>query len=194
MFQYPVETRIPPYLYTNYIIKDSYSQIYVILVWIRNGGKVRDSKNFKIYLIIILAFVLLFGKNLVLNNKLDDQGKAVENSEILENGKYYSKDQVALYLHKYKKLPSNYLTKLEAKKLGWDSSKGNLWDVTDKGVIGGDRFSNREGKLPSGKKYFEADVNYKGGFRGSDRLVYTKQGHVIYFTGDHYKNFEVLYE
>lgn len=154
----------------------------------------RKSKNFKLYLVIFLIFIILLGKNILIDEKNSDQGQLVESTEVVEDGKYYSKDQVALYLHKYKKLPKNYLKKSEARKLGWDASKGNLWDVTDKGVIGGDKFSNREGKLPSDKKYFEADVNYQGGFRGAERLVYTDQGQVIYFTRDHYKNFEVLYE
>ena len=154
----------------------------------------RNPKNFKLYLIIFLIFIFLLGKNILLDEKNSDQGQLVESNEVVEDGKYYSKDQVALYLHNYKKLPKNYLKKSDARKLGWDASKGNLWDVTDKGVIGGDKFSNREGKLPSNKKYFEADVNYQGGFRGAERLVYTDQGQVIYFTGDHYKNFEVLYE
>ena len=154
----------------------------------------KNSKNFKLYLVIFLIFIFLLGKNILLDEKNSDQGQLVESNEVVEDGKYYSKDQVALYLHKYKKLPKNYLKKSDARKLGWDASKGNLWDVTDKGVIGGDKFSNREDKLPSDKKYFEADVNYQGGFRGAERLVYTDQGQVIYFTGDHYKNFEVLYE
>lgn len=117
-----------------------------------------------------------------------------EDSDIDENGKYYSKDDVALYLHIYGKLPSNYLKKSEAQELGWESSEGNLWEVTDKGVIGGDRFGNREGILPEDEIYFEADVNYNGGYRGSERLVYTKKGKVIYYTGNHYETFEVLYE
>lgn len=154
----------------------------------------RNPKNYKLYLVVFLIFVVLFAKNLLVEKDFDKQEPVVESAEIAEDGKYYSKDQVALYLHKYKKLPANYLKKSEAKKLGWDASNGNLWDVTDKGVIGGDRFSNREGKLPTDKKYFEADVNYQGGFRGAERLVYTDHGQVIYFTGDHYKNFEVLYE
>ena len=69
-----------------------------------------------------------------------------------------------------------------------------MWKVTDKGVIGGDRFGNREGNLSSNEKYFEADVNYNGGHRGAERLVYTTNGKVIYYSNDHYKNFEVLYE
>lgn len=116
-----------------------------------------------------------------------------DSSKVIKNNNYCTKDDVALYLHLYGELPPNYLTKSKAKKLGWDSSKGNLWDVTDKGVIGGDRFSNREGNLPD-DKYFEADVNYNGGYRGAERLVYTKDGKVIYYTGDHYDSFEILYE
>ncbi|MDO4605412.1 MAG: ribonuclease domain-containing protein [Helcococcus sp.] len=124
-------------------------------------------------------------KETISNNKLKNK--------VIKGEKYYTKNEVALYLHLFKELPPNYLTKSEAKDLGWDSSKGNLWDVTDKGVIGGDRFSNREGNLPQ-DKYFEADVNYEGGYRGAERLIYTKGGKVIYYTGDHYKNFELLYE
>lgn len=116
------------------------------------------------------------------------------NNKLDKNGHYYSKEDVALYLHTFGRLPSNYLTKNEAKNLGWDAQRGNLWKVTDKGVIGGDRFGNREGELPKNEKYYEADVNYKGGHRGGERLVYTKGGKVIYYSGDHYENFEVLYE
>lgn len=127
-------------------------------------------------------------------NKNDSKSDEITNKKIYENGLYYSKDEVALYLHTFGKLPSNYLTKNEAKKLGWDAQKGNLWKVTDKGVIGGDRFGNKEGNLPSNEKYFEADVNYNGGHRGAERLIYTTNGKVIYYSNDHYKNFEVLYE
>ena len=90
-------------------------------------------------------------------------------------------------------LPPNYLTKSEARKLGWDASSGNLWDVTDKGVIGGDRFGNREGNLPTkkGRQYFEADVNYEGGRRNAHRLVYSNDG-LIFYTDDHYNTFEKL--
>lgn len=113
----------------------------------------------------------------------------------VEYGKeYLSKDEVALYLYSFGELPPNYLTKNEAQKLGWVAKEGNLWEVADRFSIGGDRFTNREGRLPEGEKYFEADVNYNGGRRGAERLVYTKEGKVIYYTGDHYETFEVLYE
>lgn len=117
--------------------------------------------------LILLSIVFLFCIKAFLfnNSRILDRQNNVSGVKLNENKAYYSKNDVALYLHTFKRLPKNYLTKNEAKKLGWDSSKGNLWKVTDKGVIGGDVFSNREGKLPKKDKYFEADVNYKGGKR-----------------------------
>ena len=117
-----------------------------------------------------------------------------EVSDIREDEEYYSKDDVAEYLYLYEHLPDNYITKNEAKKLGWNSSKGNLWDVAPGKVIGGDTFGNREGLLPKAKnrKYYECDVNYDGGYRGDDRIIYSNDG-LIYFTDDHYNSFELLY-
>lgn len=110
---------------------------------------------------------------------------------IQENTPYYSAEEVAAYLVFYGELPPNYLTKNEARDLGWIAEDGNLWDVTDKMVIGGDRFGNREGLLPKaeGRQYYEADVNYYGGHRGSERLVYSNDG-LIFYTDDHYDRFE----
>lgn len=114
--------------------------------------------------------------------------------KIKEDGQYNSKDEVSLYLNTYDKLPSNYIKKKEATALGWESSKGNLWDVTDEMSIGGDWFGNREKKLPieDGRSYSECDINYEGGFRGAERLVYSNDG-LIYYTGDHYESFELLF-
>ena len=105
---------------------------------------------------------------------------------------FYSKEDVAAYLHAYNELPPNYLTKKEAEALGW--SGGNLWKFAPSGVIGGDRFGNREGLLPKvqGRKYYECDVNYSGGRRGSERLIYSNDG-MIYYTADHYASFTLLY-
>jgi len=112
-----------------------------------------------------------------------------------ENMAYYSEDEVALYIHEYGKLPVNYLTKNEASDFGWESDKGNLWDVTDRMVIGGDRFGNREGLLPNKQSriWYECDVNYTGGFRNGERLVFSNDG-LIYYSKDHYASFEKLYE
>ena len=93
------------------------------------------------------------------------------------------------YVKKNHKLPRFYITKNEAKKSGWDPSQGNLCEVLPGKAIGGDYFGNREGKLPKGENYFEADVDYICGNRNSHRIVYTKKGEV-YLTKDHYKSFE----
>ena len=112
-----------------------------------------------------------------------------------ENGTYTSKEEVAAYLHEYGHLPSNFITKKEARNLGWVSSEGNLWEVADGMSIGGDIFGNREGLLPEddARVYYECDVNYEGGFRGSERVVFSDDG-LIYYTGDHYESFELLYD
>jgi uncharacterized membrane protein len=38
-----------------------------------------------------------------------------------ENGWYDSKEEVALYLHTFGHLPSNYVTKREARAAGWEN-------------------------------------------------------------------------
>ena len=90
-----------------------------------------------------------------------------------------------------KKLPPKFVTKDQARKLGW-SPGSNLWgyDRLKGKSIGGDVFGNREGKLPNGeKKWREADLDYKGGKRGSKRIVYSSDG-MRMITVDHYKTFK----
>ena len=115
---------------------------------------------------------------------------------VYEDGVYTDKDQVALYIASYGHLPSNYITKNEAKAAGWVSSEGNLNEACPGMSIGGDKFGNREGKLPEKKdrKYFECDINFDktDGYRGSERIIYSNDG-LIYYTGDHYNTFELLY-
>ena len=106
--------------------------------------------------------------------------------------RYTEVEDVAYYLHTYGHLPDNYITKAEAEDAGWNSSAGNLWDVAYGSSIGGDRFYNNEGQLPKGERYYEADVNYDGGYRGGERIVYTDDGD-IWYTSDHYESFERLY-
>lgn len=115
-------------------------------------------------------------------------------NEIEEDGYYTSKEDVSLYIYIYGRLPDNFVTKNKARELGWESNQGNLWDVTDNNSIGGDRFGNREGLLPDkeGRQYYECDINYEGGYRGAERLVYSNDS-LIYYTADHYESFELLY-
>ena len=53
----------------------------------------------------------------------------------------YDKEHVALYIHTFGRLPDNYMTKSEARKLGW--SGGKLENYAPGHVIGGDVFTNR---------------------------------------------------
>lgn len=113
---------------------------------------------------------------------------------ITEDGQYTSQKDVAAYLHMYNHLPSNFITKKDAKALGWNSKDGNLAEVAPRMSIGGDSYGNYEKLLPDadGRKYYECDINYDGGYRNSERIVYSNDG-LIFYTNDHYKSFEPLY-
>ena len=112
---------------------------------------------------------------------------------VSENGWYYSADDVARYIHVYGHLPENFITKSDARKLGWD---GGSVEVYAPGyAIGGDVFGNREGLLPeaAGRIYYECDIDTLGAeSRGASRIVYSNDG-LIYFTADHYESFELLF-
>ena len=125
---------------------------------------------------------------------LTEGGTSDAGVTVTETGNYTSKEEVALYLHLYGRLPSNYITKQEAEDLGWSAKEGNLWDVAYGKVIGGNKFGNYEGNLPEkkGRKYYECDVNYEGGYRDANRIVFSNDG-LIFFTDDHYNTFEQLY-
>ncbi len=156
-------------------------------------------------LLALILFLSISGCS-ILEIVIEEEGNSpqVENpvgpseeseGEVLdENGTYSSKDEVALYIHTYGRLPRNYITKNDAMDLGWDASKGNLWDVTDQMSIGGNRFGNREGLLPdkNGRQWYEADIDYEGGYRNALRIVFSNDG-LIYYTKDHYESFEKLY-
>ena len=113
---------------------------------------------------------------------------------ISEDGTYTSKEDVAEYLHTYGHLPSNFIKKKAAQKLGRVSSEGNLWDVAPGMSIGGDYFGNYEGILPESndRDYYECDIDFDGSYRGAKRIVYSNDG-LIYYTEDHYETFELLY-
>lgn len=102
--------------------------------------------------------------------------------------------EIADYLFKHGELPPNFITKAEAKALGWDSSRNYVSDVAPGMSIGGDRYGNYEGKLPKakGRKFTECDVNYTGGKRNGERIVFSNDGRVWY-TRDHYGTFEELF-
>ena len=96
--------------------------------------------------------------------------------------------QVVPSLSKDGKLPGNYLNKSEAQEFGWNPERGNLHEVAPGKQIGGGRFANSKKKLPEGN-YYEADIGYREGFRGNERIVFTEDGKHIYLTNDHYETF-----
>ena len=110
-----------------------------------------------------------------------------------EDGIYTSKEDVALYIHTYGCLPDNFITKDEARDLGWDG--GGLESYAPGKCIGGDRFGNYEGLLPDapGRTWTECDIGTLGAdSRGARRIVFSNDG-LIYYTDDHYESFELLY-
>ena len=136
--------------------------------------------------------------------------------KVAESGTYTSKDEVAAYLYEFGHLPSNFITKDEAEDAGWKTGGRSLDEACPGKSIGGDKFSNREGKLPKakpgksiggdkfsnregklpkakGRTWTECDIDYHGEkSRGAKRIVFSNDG-LIYYTGDHYKTFELLY-
>ena len=113
--------------------------------------------------------------------------------ELDEDGTYNSKEDVSLYLHLYDHLPSNYITKNEARDLGW--SGGSVEVYAPGCAIGGDRFGNREGLLPKaeGRTYYECDIDTIGqSSRGAKRIIFSNDG-LVYYTADHYESFTQLY-
>lgn len=108
----------------------------------------------------------------------------------IEGSSYYDLENVVLYLYLYEELPPNYITKNEAEALGW--SGGSVERYQDGAAIGGDRFGNREGLLPTanGRKYTECDLDTLGASsRGAKRLVFSNDG-LYFYTDDHYESFD----
>ena len=119
---------------------------------------------------------------------------ATQPESIDEDGSYTTKEDLALYIHTYGHLPGNFVTKEEARAAGWEG--GGLDEVLPGMCIGGDRFGNREGLLPEakGRSWTECDVNtLHAKSRGAERIVFSNDG-LIYYTGDHYDSFELLYD
>ena len=109
------------------------------------------------------------------------------------DGSYTTAEDVSLYIYTYGELPDNFITKKEAKALGWPG--GSLEEYAPGMCIGGDYFGNYEGLLPEEdtREYRECDIDTLGAkSRGAKRIVYSNDG-LIYYTEDHYDSFELLY-
>lgn len=158
--------------------------------------KIRE-KFKSLVLLALVALLVLIPLGCDTSSLISSANKANNQTQtsisVSEDGIYDSKDEVALYIHIYNKLPSNYITKAEAKKLGW--SGGSVEKYKENCCIGGSTFSNNEGLLPSksGRTYKECDIDTLGkSNRGAKRIVYSNDG-LIYYTEDHYESFTLLY-
>lgn len=87
-------------------------------------------------------------------------------------------------------MPDYYITKAKAKQLEWVAIKGNLSKVLPNKMIFGGEYFNDDDKLPSanGRKWYEADINYTGGYRNNDRILFSNDG-LFFVTYDHYETF-----
>lgn len=96
---------------------------------------------------------------------------------------------IARSLRDEDKLPPKYLTKNQARALGWQPGRAfnDIADLRGR-ALGGDHFGNYEKRLPAGK-YYEADLDYLGLKRNAKRLVYENY-ESMYVTIDHYESFE----
>jgi len=153
-----------------------------------------------IFLLIVLAMVAGIGFMQLVNNQTGKRMPTLDEISNFDNitpspqssiAELTNENVVINYLKTHQKLPDYYLTKNEARKLGWIPSEGNLCEKLPGKAIGGDYFGNREGQLPKqkGRKYFEADINYNCGRRDAERLIYSNDG-LIFITKDHYKTFK----
>lgn len=119
--------------------------------------------------------------------------QAVTVDSVGEDGTYSSCDDVALYIHTFGHLPGNFITKKQARELGWGG--GSVEDYAPGMCIGGDHFGNYEGLLPDkpGRSYTECDIDTLGrNGRGAKRIIFSNDG-LIYYTEDHYSTFTLLY-
>ena len=150
-------------------------------------------ENWKIIgliLIVLLAVVAVSGC-IGDDSDSDSSALALNDINITEDGTYDSKEEVAAYISTYHKLPSNYITKGEAKALGWHG--GSVEKYAPGKCIGGDIFTNRQSILPITHEYRECDIDTLGASsRGPKRIVYSTDDFEVYYTGDHYASFEHL--
>lgn len=136
----------------------------------------------------------------VSESELDALGDMEEDTDseaavtVEEDQTYTSMEEVAVYIHTYGHLPSNYITSEEAEKLGYSESQANLATVAPGKSIGGDVYDNAEKMIPvkDGLTYQQCDINSEDGARTDERLVYGSDG-TIYYTPDLFETFQQIY-
>ena len=142
---------------------------------------------------LLLALILILGLSTAALADWPEEIIYAAEHPVTEDGWHQSKEEVAVYLATYGRLPMNYITKRQAQDMGWVSSRGNLYEVAPGASIGGDRFGNYEGSLPDakGRSWKECDIDYNRGTRNAKRILFSNDG-LIYYTEDHYNTFTRL--
>ena len=152
-----------------------------------------------LFALVLAAFIffnsglnLFFGGETASVSPAETTAVLTETEAVIdENGRYTTKEDVSLYIYTYGDLPKNFMTKSEARALGWEG--GGLEEYAPGMCIGGDYFGNYEGLLPEDRDYTECDIDTLGrDSRGAKRIVFSDDG-LIYYTEDHYESFELLY-
>ena len=157
-------------------------------------GEKMQNKFWKLFILPFVSLLLAACDVVQTPEEIDTSTtQEPETTSVVEGEAYDTPQEVAEYIELYNELPENYLTKEEARDLGWDAKEGNLWEVAPGASIGGDYFGNFEELLPEdpGRDYHEADVEYDGGHRNAKRLIYSNDG-LYFYTEDHYESFEEL--
>ena len=154
-------------------------------------------KKLSLLTVFLLLFTFLFACTPADSGAEDvfdtESGSAISQTAPDPDGSYTSAEDVSAYLIAYGSLPQNFITKKEARDLGWEG--GSLEPYAPGMCIGGDKFGNYEGNLPEkdGRTYYECDINTLGADRrGAERIVFSDDG-LIYYTADHYETFTLLY-
>lgn len=144
-----------------------------------------------IFMSFSLAFLIGCTKTVKEDETSFIQEEASVVETIAEDIETDQKDEVALYLYTYEHLPSNYMSKKEAREYGWEG--GALSVILPGKSIGGDYYGNYEETLPMDNEYHECDIDTEDKTsRGAKRIIYSTDGD-IWYTEDHYETFTLLY-
>ena len=142
--------------------------------------KKRENKVFVILLILSVVFLILATSFRV---------------RVYESKTYTKRNDIAMYITRYRHLPSNYIlkeeneydTRVEALKHGY-SFGGEVFRYEDSIT----RYTNNP-DLREADYYPDLEATINGGSRGGYRFVYTNSGRFeLFYTEDHYKTFHKL--
>lgn len=149
------------------------------------------NKKITLILALVITLFLMGSVSAGFFDFLNFGGDSGSSVKVVEDGQYCTVDEVAAYIKEFHKLPSNYITKSQARDLGWQG--GPLKKYALGKSIGGDTFTNRQHILPdSDYKYIECDIDANGTSRGAERIVYNTGNYKVYYTDDHYKTFKEI--